>query len=647
MTTRVLLAEDNEALAHMLQRFLVAQGHEVLLAKNGAEALSLLSSRDIGLLVLDLRLPEVSGIEVLQRLRRTQKGADLPVVIMTGYYKGEKFAEGAARLGVKHYLEKPFTQQAFLRAIRDAVSAHPSNPTEPVTPLSAIVDLYYSRKSGTLKLRQGPPLAVLQGIPVSFTSRGRDEFPAMLFARGKLTSDERRLFVSSGEDRTFLTQAGYLPYEELVTESRNFLVKTVLDSIMVNSPIEFIAGVPDLELPLAPLQMPELLYEAITGNAPGFNAASFLSRFGHLFPARTAGFYRQANLVSMGQDDIATLNLINGRRPLAEVVSNGPSRRTSAAFCYFLKVMRLIVLNQTPGDEQLPDFRVKAFYNRPIEEAISREERQEGFEDLVEELSDAVELAVSKDGMAATLSSSVISFEQQVQRDFGYIKGKNYYEIFGLTPGTFSFNALKESYFSRTRPYAQERLMELSGSALEMAQEILAAFSTAYNTLSNVVSKERYDELLNSDKVGLDGKQDDKLQAQVQFQSGLVFLQMGEFANAEKAFQDSYQLEPNRSLHAAYLAWAIYRNPSNQGSKWAQDKARTLLAKALQNGRDAESYAFRGWMLLDEGREGLAEGEFQKALKLNANDSLARKGVQQIYDHRQSEKKGLFKKIFG
>jgi hypothetical protein len=52
-------------------------------------------------------------------------------------------------------------------------------------------------------------------------------------------------------------------------------------------------------------------------------------------------------------------------------------------------------------------------------------------------------------------------------------------------------------------------------------------------------------------------------------------------------------------------------------------------------------------MLLDEGRDGLAEGEFQKALKLNPRDSLALKGIQQIADHRQSEKKGLFSKFFG
>ena len=72
-----------------------------------------------------------------------------------------------------------------------------------------------------------------------------------------------------------------------------------------------------------------------------------------------------------------------------------------------------------------------------------------------------------------------------------------------------------------------------------------------------------------------------------------------------------------------------------------------LLSKSLQMGRCAEAFAFRGWMLLDEGRDGLAEGEFLKALKLNAQESHAHGGMRLIKERREAEKKGLFKRIFG
>lgn len=648
MSTRVLLAEDNEALSHMLKRFLAAQGHEVLLAGTGTEALRILAANEISLLVLDLRLPEMSGIELLRKLRQTPRGSSIPVVIMTGYYKGGKFAEAARSLGVRHYLEKPFTQQAFLHATSQALSVKPTISKEPLTPLAMLVDIYYARKSGLLRFRKGSPVAVANGVPLSFVSKKRYEFADFLVARGKLSRDDRQYFIDSGEERLFLTQDGLLPHEELLTESRHFLVRQLLDALSLNSPVEFIPGIPDLELPLVPIQLPELIYEAYVNHSLSLNVDAFLSRFGHLFPTRTPLYYKYSNLVVLNQEDIAILSLINGRRQLSALLGDSPSKLRGATFCYFLIAMRFIELNRAPSNELDTVFHPRVLYNRPLEEESHPEDDQvEGFEDLVAEISESVGLAVGDYGIAAPLSSAEISFEQQVERDFSFIANKNYYELFGMTPGTFSFNNLKDAYFARTRPYSQDRLMELGGPALEKAEDVLSAFSTAYNTLTSVVSKERYDELLNAETVGLDGKQDDTLQAQVQFQSGKVFLDMGEFANAEKALIDAYRLEPDKPAHSAYLAWAIYRNPANQGARTAQEKARALLTTSLQNGKEPEAYSFRGWMLLDEGRDGLAEGEFQKALKINPREALAIKGLQKIADKRQAEKKGLFRKLFG
>jgi len=265
----------------------------------------------------------------------------------------------------------------------------------------------------------------------------------------------------------------------------------------------------------------------------------------------------------------------------------------------------------------------------------------------VDEVSDTVELAVGETGVGAPLSNDEIGFEQVVQRDYASIKDKNYYELFGLTPATFSFNALKESYFGKTRQYSPDKFMELSGGTLDLAQEVLSLYADAYSTLSNVVAKERYDEMLNDGKtLGLDGKQDDKLQARIQFQSGSVFLEMEEYDNAEKALQEAYTLEPDNAMHCAMLAWTIYRNPANKDSRRALEKARTLLGKSLQYGKSAEAFAFRGWMLLDEGREGLAEGEFLKALKLNPRETHALKGMKLIEEKRENENRGLFRKIF-
>jgi CheY-like chemotaxis protein len=646
MTTRILLAEDNDPLAQMLQTFLAAQGFAVLPAKTGTAALQLLASADVDLLILDLKLPELSGVEVLQKLRKSPRWATLPVIIMTGVYKGEKYAQGARKLGVSRYLEKPFSRQAFLHAVRSTLAEIREQTAAPKL-LDLIIDLHHKRKSGLLTLPQGIQVCFIHGEPYSFVSRGKEEFPAFLVSRGKISADDLKLFVGNDEERLFFTQAGLLTYEDLVDESRLFLAETLMDSLAEEAAAAFSEGDSAAEFPLVPLSVPRLVYQAGRRNSGLFSGDSFLARFGSCYPSRTRHFFRHANLLTMRKEEIELLELVDSRRSLDEIVAAAGGRNEAAGFFASLRAMGMIAFNATPLPEERPDFPQQNLFNRPIEELQTPEEHAVGFDDVVEEVSSSVELVVGTEGMAAPLSSAEINFEQAVQREYAAIKDKNYYEIFGITRNSFSFNALKEAYFAKTRQYSPEKFMELSGSTMTIAQEILAHYANAYNTLSSVVAKERYDEMLNADiSLGIDGKQDDKLQARIQFQSGHVFLEMGEFDNAEKALQEAYTLEPDNARHCALLAWAIYRNPANKSSRASQEKAKMLLAKSLQIEKCAEAFALRGWMLLDEGREGLAEGEFQKALRINPRDTNARNGLQQIATKREVEKKGLFRRMF-
>ncbi|HEY6871286.1 MAG TPA: response regulator [Geobacteraceae bacterium] len=646
MPGRVLLAEDNESLTRVLERFLAGQGFDVVTARTGVETLQSLARGGIDLLLLDLKLPGLSGVEILRKLRASERWAALPVIVMSGVYKGEKYAEAARRLGVRHYLEKPFTRTAFLDAVQAALAAPPQ--ANPATLLDLLNGIYRERKCGLLTIANAPPISFINGDPFAFQSRGREDFPSFLAARGKIGAGALRQFVESGEERLFFTQAGLLTYEELTEESRLFLRNTLTEAVAANAPAAFAAGPPDAESPLTPLSLPRIVYEAVKEHASRFDSDGFISRFGPLRPARTTLFFRSANLLTLRTEDIGLLQLVNGRSTLREILAQGSSAGAGAPFFHYLHALGMIEFHRTPAREAEPDFPLQALFNRPLEELKSEADAAVGFADLVEEVSGTVGLAVGEQGMAAPLSSDEIGFEQAIQREYAFIQDKNYYELFGLSRGTFSFDGLKEAYFEKTRQYSPEKFMTLSGATLDLAQEVLSHYASAYSTLSSVVAKERYDEMLNDGMtLGLDGKQDDGLQARIQFQSGSVFLEMGEHENAEKALREAYTLEPDNAMHAAWLAWAIYRNPANKSSRSAQEKARTLLAKSLQSGRSAEAFAFRGWMLLDEGRDGLAEGEFQKALKLNPREPNARKGVKALEEKREAEKKGLFRKIFG
>jgi CheY-like chemotaxis protein/Flp pilus assembly protein TadD len=646
MSVRILLAEDSENLAAMLGRFLGAQGHDVVYAPSGTEALRQLAAAPIDLLVLDLRLPGLSGIDLLQKIRKSPKLTNLPVIIITGVFKGERYAETARRLGVRHYLEKPFSKESFVAAIGETVAAiHAARPPQRL--LDLLLSLYNSGASGLLQVGAGSPIVVVNGEPVGFRARGRADFPDYLLAKGRISQEEKQSFLASGGERLFFTEAGILSYDDLVSESQHFLGKRLMEDLPVSEGVSFTAE-SALASPLATLSIPRLLYDASKFYPQYFNTGAFLQQHASQFPGRNRLFYRRANLLVMRKEDIDLLAAMDGRTPLSELTASGPGSREAAAFFNYLHLLGMIDLTEQPRTEAVADFPQKTLFNAPLEEERVMEELTIGFDDVVDEVADDVLKAMGSTGMAAPLSEEEIGFEQAVQREYAQIKDKDYYAVFGMTPARFSFNVLKEAYFAKMKEYSPERFMELSGPTSTMAQEILAIYAEAYNTLSNVVAKERYDEMLNDNKtMGIDGKQDGQLHARIQFQSGKVFLDMGEYDNAEKALQEAYTLEPDNGEHAAFLAWAIYRNDANKNSKAAQERVRTLLTKSLQIAKSAEAFAFRGWLLLDEGRDGLAEGEFLKALKINPKEPTARNGMKLIAEKREGDKKGLLKRFFG
>ena len=102
---RILIVEDNEDLAFGLRTNLEVQGYEVVVAADGPAGLDATEEHDPALIILDLMLPRLGGIEVLKALRA--KGASMPILILTA--KGNEVDKvNGLRLGADDYVTKPF-----------------------------------------------------------------------------------------------------------------------------------------------------------------------------------------------------------------------------------------------------------------------------------------------------------------------------------------------------------------------------------------------------------------------------------------------------------------------------------------------------------------------------------------------------------
>ena len=131
-SARVLVVEDDEAIADVLRRSLRAEGHEVRSAGDGAEALTAAEQFAPDLVVLDLGLPRLDGMEVCRRLRAE---SDVPILILTARTETEDRVRGLDT-GADDYLPKPFERSELLARIRALLRRRPPRFTSRVSGLT-------------------------------------------------------------------------------------------------------------------------------------------------------------------------------------------------------------------------------------------------------------------------------------------------------------------------------------------------------------------------------------------------------------------------------------------------------------------------------------------------------------------------------
>jgi two-component system phosphate regulon response regulator PhoB len=117
MTPHILVVEDEDSLATLLQYNLQKEGYDVALAGDGEEALLLVDERLPDLIVLDWMLPKISGIEVCRRLRQRNETRNLPIIMLTARGEETDRVRGLDT-GADDYVVKPFSMTELTARIR-------------------------------------------------------------------------------------------------------------------------------------------------------------------------------------------------------------------------------------------------------------------------------------------------------------------------------------------------------------------------------------------------------------------------------------------------------------------------------------------------------------------------------------------------
>ena len=125
---KILIVEDEEKLSRFIELELKHEGYEVVKANNGRNGLEIAEKGEVDLVLLDIMLPEINGLEVLRRLRRS---SDIPIIMLTARDAVMDKVSGLDA-GADDYITKPFNLQSILYIIN--FKCYNNNP---------FIDAYY------------------------------------------------------------------------------------------------------------------------------------------------------------------------------------------------------------------------------------------------------------------------------------------------------------------------------------------------------------------------------------------------------------------------------------------------------------------------------------------------------------------------
>jgi len=122
--TRILCIEDDMSMAHLVEMIVARMGYEVKSAQSGRQGLSLVTSFQPDIILLDLMMPDIDGWDIYQQLKEQEATRDIPVIVVSAR---SQYADREVALKLAHveeYVTKPFTPQHLAGTIMRVLEKH-------------------------------------------------------------------------------------------------------------------------------------------------------------------------------------------------------------------------------------------------------------------------------------------------------------------------------------------------------------------------------------------------------------------------------------------------------------------------------------------------------------------------------------------
>jgi CheY-like chemotaxis protein len=124
----VLCVDDEPANLKLLENILVPRGYDVINVASGEDALRKIKAQTIDLVLMDLMLPGMDGLQVSRKIKDNKKYRNIPIIMLTAHTGVESYIKSLSN-EVFAYLQKPFETDALIRTVRAALGQSEADPT--------------------------------------------------------------------------------------------------------------------------------------------------------------------------------------------------------------------------------------------------------------------------------------------------------------------------------------------------------------------------------------------------------------------------------------------------------------------------------------------------------------------------------------
>ncbi len=623
----ILIVDDDPNICRFLAESLRLHGFDVHSFADAEAALLELDNYDFDLALLDILLPGTNGLQLCRELRALPKTRDLPVIMMTAFYKqADHIRDAREQYGATDYLLKPFPLKTLHEKIDGLIGAPITTSDSGRLSIAGklsesglpriLHNLYSLRATGLLHLENSNVKKVVyirNGYPIFVRSNLVREFLGQMLVRSGLINNEALdksldLAEKTGQRQGMaLIEMGLITAQQLNDILRNQVLVKLLDifswqdgSYRFIQAREFKQGITSIDLSPA-----NLILQGLREYASREQVLKILEP--HL-----ASYLQQAESplyrfqeIQLSANDQRILASCQGATTLSEILKRHLLSRKEAE--------PLLATLLSTG----------ILIGRP-------------------------EPKLASDGFECDAAESLRARREAFLKDYAWMMEQDYFTLLGVGESV-TRDQVRKSYHSLVKKYHPDRFFE-QDILLDLKDKVNSLFqriSDAHETLCDATARARY----NSERKGKSPTTTNLetiLQAETAFQKGVQLFRSKKYVEAKQAFTNALALSPDEAEYIMYQAWSAYKADSRTTDEFVNTRQKLMRVIEL-NPKLSLAHLYLGHLCKDEGNDKEAQRRFERAIQCNPNCTEALRELRLMNMRKEKadeKKKGLFGKIF-